>query len=186
MDGSGITLTPNILKAIGESTKMRILKELSTGPRVPVDISRKLNKSAPTIVEHLEKLCVAGLVSRQAQVGKKYVFYSLTQTGEEIVTSKTRITVMLYSSLVIFVAAMLVSGFGYYSPSNFSADKSVPMVSAIGSVASTAVAENSGAVPPMVPFDPISLAVMLLLTIAFLLLLAYAIKLRQLRVTLGE
>jgi DNA-binding HxlR family transcriptional regulator len=184
MDGNGMTLTPNILRAIGENTKMKILKELSAGPRVPVDISRRLNKSAPTIVEHLEKLCNAGLVERQAQTGKKYVFYSLTQTGEDLISSKSRITVMLYGSIIMFVAALSLFGIGYYNASNFSTNGADAIV-ASATVSAPKVA-SSEVVPPMVPFDPLNLAVVLFLTIAFLLLLAYALKLRQMRVNIGE
>jgi len=80
----------DVLKVLSVDTRMDILKELSAGDRTPSDLGKKLSKSDATIVEHLDVLCKHGLVKRIEQPGKKWVFYTLTERGYGIVSSKSR------------------------------------------------------------------------------------------------
>ena len=93
----------DVLKVLAVDTRMNILKELSQGNRTPSDLGKRLNKTDATIVEHLNALCKAGLVSRIEQPGKKWVFYSLTERGYGIIKSKSR-------KLIIVIATSLLSG----------------------------------------------------------------------------
>ncbi|MBI2543357.1 MAG: winged helix-turn-helix transcriptional regulator [Candidatus Aenigmarchaeota archaeon] len=92
-----------VLKVLSADTRMDILKELSQGDRTPSDLGKRLKKSDATVVEHLEVLIKAGLVKKIEQPGKKWIFYTLTERGEGIVSSKSR-------RLVIILGTSLLSG----------------------------------------------------------------------------
>lgn len=118
MEEQEIRLTPNMLKALSEGTRLKILRELSIGSRIPSDISRKLNKSTPTILEHLDKLTRMGFVEKRAQQGRKFVFYALTQAGTELVSNKSRVSLALYSSIIMLIIGISFVGAGLYSLSS--------------------------------------------------------------------
>ncbi len=104
-----ITAGRDMLKILSVDTRMNIIKLLSEGDRTPSFIGQKLNKSESTIVEHLDILVKADLVKKTEQPGKKWVFYSLTETGKRIVSKpipfgKTKLVIILVSTLVIFAA----------------------------------------------------------------------------------
>ena len=95
----------DILKVLAVETRMDILKELSEGSRTPSDLSKKLKKSNSTIVEHLDVMVKSGLVTKVEHPGKKWIFYSLTDRGYGIISSKSR-------RLVIILATSLISVVG--------------------------------------------------------------------------
>lgn len=95
----------DVMKVLSVDTRMDILKELSAGDRTPSDLGKKLSKSDATIVEHLDILCKHGLVKRIEQPGKKWVFYTLTERGYGIVSSKSR-------RLIIILGASALAFFG--------------------------------------------------------------------------
>jgi DNA-binding transcriptional ArsR family regulator len=173
-----VRLTPNIIKVLGDSTRVRILKELSTGPKIPTDISKRLNKSTPTIVEHLEKLSGAGLVEKKEQEGKKYVFYTLTKTGTDLITNRSKLSIVLYGSIIMFLIGIsLLGGQLYYnSYSTFSA-------AAIASSPSTSSSTIASVQNPFaIFFGALAIAI---LVCAFILLLLYVKKLRRTNVEIG-
>ena len=88
---------------------MDILKELSKGSRTPSDLGKVLGKMDSTIVEHLEALMKVGLVKKIEQPGKKWVFYTLTEKGEAILSKKSRNLVIILSISVISFIGGLVS-----------------------------------------------------------------------------
>jgi DNA-binding transcriptional ArsR family regulator len=99
-----------VLKVLAVDTRMDILKQLSEGARTPSDLGKRLNKSGATIVEHLEALCKAGLVKKIEQPGKKWVFYTLTDKGQVIISSKSkRLVIILAVSMLA-----LIGGFGSF------------------------------------------------------------------------
>lgn len=98
----------DVLKVLSVDTRMDILKILSEGSRTPSDISKKLNKSDATIVEHLDTMMKAGLVKKVEQPGKKWVFYTLTDRGKGILSSKSRrLIIILSTSLLALFGGML-------------------------------------------------------------------------------
>lgn len=110
----------NVLKIVAVDTRMDILKELSEGSRTPADLGKRLNKTSSTIVEHLDILCRAGLVKKIEQPGKKWIFYTLTEKGEGIVSSKTkRLVIILGVSVLSAIAGF--TGFWSYTLGGFSA-----------------------------------------------------------------
>ncbi len=109
----------NVLKIVAVDTRMDILKELSEGSRTPADLGKRLNKTSSTIVEHLDILCRAGLVKKIEQPGKKWIFYTLTEKGEGIVSSKTkRLVIILGVSVLSAIAGF--TGFFSYTLGGFS------------------------------------------------------------------
>ena len=96
----------DVLKVISAETRMDILKILSEGKRTPSFVAKKLKKSDATIVEHLNKLEKAGLVKKLEVSGKKFIFYSLTERGTGIVSSKSRrLVIILTTSLIVLMAS---------------------------------------------------------------------------------
>lgn len=100
-----------MLKIKASDTKMEIIKELSRGQRTPSDLSRLLKKSKSTIVEHLDALINAGFVSKIERPGRKWVFYSLTKNGYDIIEVKPRISAFaLVGSLLSIIGGFVFLG----------------------------------------------------------------------------
>jgi len=98
----------DVLKVISVDTRMDILKILAEGERNPSFISKKLHKSDATIIEHLETLQKAGLVKKIETPGKKWVFYTLTERGKGIISSKgRRLVIVLGISLLALGGGIL-------------------------------------------------------------------------------
>jgi len=174
MEEQGIRLTPNILKTLGESTKIKILKELSSGPKIPADISKKLNKSAPTIIEHLEKLGSVGLVEKQERQGKKYVFYALTKTGIGLVSNESRLSIVLYSSISLFIIGISLFAIRSYSNIN---TIGTPMLTS-----SFPLSKSASNTPTIL----LNILPIIIIAGAFILLMIYARKLRQMNVRISD
>ncbi len=62
------------LKALGDPTRLRILRYLSSGPLSPSELARRLRLRPPTIIHHLHALRLAGLVQITVGAGfeKRY------------------------------------------------------------------------------------------------------------------
>ena len=102
-------LDRDVLKVLSADTRMDIIKELATGSKTPSDLSKKLGKSGATIVEHLDALIKSGLVKEIEQPGKKWIYYTLTERGQGIVSSKSR------RLLIILGISMLSIAGGFFS-----------------------------------------------------------------------
>jgi len=94
----------DVLKVLSTDTRMDILKVLAEGKRNPSFVAKKLGKSDATIVEHLKIMEKVGLVKKTTAPGKKWVFYSLTERGQGIVSSKSRRLVIILSSSLVGLA----------------------------------------------------------------------------------
>ncbi len=103
-----------VLKVLSADTRMDILKMLSEGARTPSFLSKKLGKSDATIVEHLDTMSKVGLVKKTVSPGKKWVFYSLTERGNGIVSSKSRRLVIILATSLITLMGGAVSLGKYY------------------------------------------------------------------------
>src|SRR4030042_3502479 len=92
------------LKVLSVDTRMDIIKELSQGERTPSDLGKRLNKNDSTIVEHLNGMIKVGLVKKIEHPRKKWIFYTLTEKGRGVISSRSRrLIIILSSSLVGFV-----------------------------------------------------------------------------------
>jgi len=103
----------DVLKVLSVDTRMDIIKILSEGARTPSDISKKLGKSDATIVEHLDAMVKVGIVKRVEQPGKKWVFYTLTERGKGIISSKSRRLIIILS---ISLLALLGGAYTFVQP----------------------------------------------------------------------
>lgn len=75
------------LKALGDPTRLRILRYLQTQPLTPSELARQLRLRAPTVIHHLNELRLAGLVqltlvSPESRSDRRYTARreTLTQT----------------------------------------------------------------------------------------------------------
>lgn len=71
----GINNFVKILKALGEPTRLKILKLLSVRPMYVCELESVLNMSQPRISQHLRTMKEAGLVTEKKEAQR--VFYSL-------------------------------------------------------------------------------------------------------------
>jgi DNA-binding transcriptional ArsR family regulator len=76
----------DLMKVLSSDTRLEILKVLGERQLTSSDLSRRLNKHKSTIVEHLQVLQAAGLVEKDEKPGRKWIFYSLTDEGREVVS----------------------------------------------------------------------------------------------------
>ncbi len=170
----------DVLKALSADTRMDILKVLADGGRMPSFIGKKLNKTDATIVEHLRALENAGLVKKVEQPGKKFVFYTLTERGIGIVSSKTKRLVVILSTSALTLAAGAFTGLmsimtprpGFQS-----------MQQTAASLPSEAAKTISGQIPPAAPlpvaFDFLSLASIALLSLSLITFVIYLVEKRK-------
>jgi len=129
----------NVLKVLSVDTRMDILKELSQGSRTPSDLSKKFGKSSSTIVEHLETLIKSGLVKKIEQPGKKWIYYTLTERGEGIVSSKSRRLV-----IILGVSLLSIAG-GFFSLSKYFNQYSINQVNRAVDISAQKIAQESQA-----------------------------------------
>jgi len=108
-----------VLKTLVSDTRREIIKNLSEVNRTPSDLSRMLNKSKSTIVEHLEKLIQAGLVEKIEKPGYKFVFYSLTRKGESYVSKKSQRLVIILSTVFLSLLGGVFSLVRYLSQPSY-------------------------------------------------------------------
>ena len=101
----------DVLKVISVDTRMDILKILAEGDRNPSFISKRLKKSDATIIEHLETLQKAGLVKKIEQPGRKWVFYTLTERGKGIISSKSRRLIIILGISVLALGGGILNLF---------------------------------------------------------------------------
>lgn len=96
------------LKVLSVDTRMDIIKELYQGERTPSDLGKRLKKSDATIIEHLNGLIKVGLVKKIEHPGKKWVFYTLTERGKGILSSKSRrLIIVIATSILALVGSFL-------------------------------------------------------------------------------
>jgi DNA-binding transcriptional ArsR family regulator len=62
------------LKALGDPTRLRILRYLTAEPLAPTQLARRLRLRAPTVVHHLHTLRLAGLVHLTLEAGDKRLY----------------------------------------------------------------------------------------------------------------
>lgn len=162
-----------VLKIKTSETKMEIIKELSKGQRTPSDLSRLLKKSKSTVVEHLDSLINAGLVNKIERPGRKWVFYSLTKNGYDIIEVKPRISAfVLAGSLLSIIGGFVVLNLGKVAvqPKTFTESNIL--------TAMRTPAEVSASIPTMYIYTSIALFVLGVSGIVFYL---YKTKMRVLK-----
>jgi DNA-binding transcriptional ArsR family regulator len=102
------------LKALAGDTRLDILKSLSYRRKMPSELSKELNLAPSTIIEHLNKLEEANLVKRE-ETGHKWIYYSLTDEGENLIKPSIPVQFVLVLSISLIV---IFAGFVYINYTN--------------------------------------------------------------------
>ena len=80
-----MTTDANLSKALSSGTRRDILGALKGRNGIILsDLARALGKHVTTVKEHLQVLEKVGLVEKDRQLGRKFVFYSLSSYGARI------------------------------------------------------------------------------------------------------
>jgi len=100
----------DVLKVLSADTRMDILKMLNEGAKTPSYLGKHLKKSDATIIEHLDVMVKNGLVKKVEQPGRKWIFYTLTERGRGIASSKPRrLIIILSMSLLTLFSGIIIS-----------------------------------------------------------------------------
>jgi len=106
-----LVIDKNIIKALNSSTRIKILKTLNERNKTLAKISRELNLSKPTLLEHLEILSDPKLIAKIERSKSNIVYYTLTHKGRGVLNPSERIKVMLL--LMSTILSLIVSIFEF-------------------------------------------------------------------------
>ncbi len=103
-----VVLDEAVIKALASDTRIRILKILSRRNKTLSEISRELNLSKPTLLDHLKRLNHCMLIAKIERPESKFVYYTLTQTGKGILdtSGKIKITLLLTTMLLSLTSSI--------------------------------------------------------------------------------
>ena len=120
MDPGTITLDRESFKALASEVRVEILKQLEDRRMTVTDLSHAMSLAKPTLLEHLDRLVIAGLVSKLDE-GRKWIYYDLTRRGRNILhPHQVKIMISLALSILLFgagIVAMLNAATGTLSSS---------------------------------------------------------------------
>jgi DNA-binding transcriptional ArsR family regulator len=103
------------LKALAADTRLDILKSLGKRRKTPSELSKELNLATSTVTEHLDKLEKASLI-RRVETGHKWIYYSLTSKGSNLVKPKYPVQfVLIIAITIIIISAASILIYGNYS-----------------------------------------------------------------------
>jgi DNA-binding transcriptional ArsR family regulator len=105
-----VVLDEAVIKALASDTRIKILKALNERNKTLSEISRELNFSKPTLLDHLKLLNHCALIAKIERPESKFVYYTLTQTGRGIFDTTGKIKITL--SLTTMILSLAVSIFG--------------------------------------------------------------------------
>ena len=94
-----ILVSKEMLKAIGADTRINILKALQERQKTQSELAKEIGLSAPTILDHMNKLEEAGLIERVPEdKERKWKYYRLTETAEKMLGKKKMSVIMILAS----------------------------------------------------------------------------------------
>ena len=116
------------LKALAADTRLDILKSLGKRRKTPSELSKELHLASSTVTEHLDKLEKADLIRRE-ETGHKWIYYSLTNKGSNLVKPKYPVQFILIISItVIIISAASILMYGnYYAGTTASDTLAMPL-----------------------------------------------------------
>lgn len=107
MDPGTITLDRESFKALASEVRVEILKQLEARRMTVTDLSNAMSLAKPTLLEHLDRLVTAGLVSKIDE-GRKWIYYDLTKRGRTILhPHQVKIMLSLLLSILLFSAGVV-------------------------------------------------------------------------------
>ena len=110
-----IVINRALLKAIGAESRISILKSLANGRKTQSQLAEELGLSSPTIIEHMDQLCSAGLVDKIDE-GRKWKYYELTALGRKLAAPKPGIPTRAILMLAFGLVFMAFSGMSIVYP----------------------------------------------------------------------
>lgn len=122
-------LDKSTLKAISAEARVKILKRLGSRRKMPSELSKEIGLAPSTIVEHLKILESAQLVQKQP-AGKKWVYYSITDKGMDLMQPHTpmRLVLSAFAGLALsaFGASRILFPEGFSTSFRSAAQESAP------------------------------------------------------------
>ncbi|MBI2583093.1 MAG: winged helix-turn-helix transcriptional regulator [Candidatus Aenigmarchaeota archaeon] len=166
------------IKALASDTKSGILKKLEERRKMPAELSKELNLSPSTVVEHLKALENLGLV-KKTETGHKWVYYELTEKSRNIVKPKIPVQNIFMLSLgIVLTIGSFISYLFQSAASQFTESASIQNIAGVEKAAQE-IAET----PQTADISQFSAATDYFLIVIFaigIILIAYSMwKLRQ-------
>lgn len=103
---SEIVLDRKTFGALAEETRIKILKALRERPKMQSELAKEQKLAVSTIAEHMGKLEAAGLV-RAKRGEHKWVYFRLTQKGEQVVSPEKHTGVFVFA---LSVSLLMIAG----------------------------------------------------------------------------
>ena len=107
---STVEVESQVVRALLSPSKIKILSALSSRKKMPAELQKEIGLSAPTIVEHLQKMETVHIVER-IETGRKFVYYELTARGKNLLRFRASIKFLV----LLFIA--IPGALNYYSTS---------------------------------------------------------------------
>lgn len=112
MEPGTITLDRESFRALASEVRVEVLKQLESRRMTVTDLSHAMNLAKPTLLEHLDRLVGAGLVTKVDE-GRKWIYYELTRRGRKILhPHQVKIMISLAVSFLLVgagIVALLVA-----------------------------------------------------------------------------
>ena len=151
------------IKALAAEKRVDILKSLAIRRKMPSELSRELNIVPSTVVEHLKKLEKAGFV-KKVETGHKWIYYELTNKGEDLVKPKIPVQVFLILSvgiILMFSGALNIYKSSYELMSDNKASEISRDIATGASGITIQPASNTTEEKEITEFNPIGLLVLI-------------------------
>jgi DNA-binding transcriptional ArsR family regulator len=101
-----ITLDKKSFMALASESRIELLKKLDERRMTLSELARELQMSKPAVLKHLEKLIEAGLVKKNEDE-RKWIYYSLTLKGKNILhPERVKIVLLLSTSFISLMASI--------------------------------------------------------------------------------
>ena len=111
-----ITLDRESFKALASEVRVEMLKQLEAHRMTVTDLSKVMNLAKPTLLEHLDRLVTAGLVTKVDE-GRKWIYYELTKRGRSILRPhQVKIMISLALSILLFTAGFAAIAAAFLAP----------------------------------------------------------------------
>lgn len=117
------------IQALAADTRLEILKSLAERRKMSSELARELDLAPSTIIEHLNILEDAELVLRK-ETGRKWIYYELTNKGENLIKPKfpVQFVVILSLGIMLFFAGFLNMTYISYEPFFYPITKTIEKV----------------------------------------------------------
>ncbi len=104
-----VVVDRELLKAIDADTRISILKSLYERRKTQSELAEELKVSAPTVLEHVERLEKVGLVKR-IEEGRKWKYYELTQKGRRLISPDRK----PITAIIMLAVGLLFIGYAFF------------------------------------------------------------------------